>query len=136
MDADLKDEIERWLEKARDDLGVARHLNEQYHPKPVEIICFHCQQAAEKAIKAVILSRGAQEIPRSHDLSLLLHHLKDISEKRILDFANLLNPYAVKVRYPNEMYLQDSDCSTALCGAQEILGWCEAQINLEKGITQ
>ena len=33
------------------DLGVAKHLNSQYHPKPLEIICYHCQLSAEKAIK-------------------------------------------------------------------------------------
>lgn len=32
------------------DLGVAKHLDETYRPKPLEIICYHCQQAAEKAI--------------------------------------------------------------------------------------
>ena len=44
-----------WLSFAETDLGVARHLYESYHPKPLEIICYHCQQSAEKAIKAVII---------------------------------------------------------------------------------
>ena len=136
MDAELAFEVERWLEKARDDLGVAQHLDEVYRPKPVEIICFHCQQAAEKAIKAVILSRGAQQIPKSHELVFLLEQLGVTIEERLLDFADSLTQYAVKVRYPNEMYLQESHCRTALCGAQQILRWSEAQINLEKDSTQ
>ena len=49
-----------WLDIAKTDLGVARHLYDTYHPKPLEIICYHCQQAAEKAIKAVIVANGAQ----------------------------------------------------------------------------
>ena len=40
-----------WLEFAKTDLGVAKHLNSQYHPKPLEIICYHRQLSAEKAIK-------------------------------------------------------------------------------------
>ena len=44
-----------WLSFAETDLGVARHLYESFHPKPLEIICYHCQQSAEKAIKAVII---------------------------------------------------------------------------------
>ena len=100
MNADLAFEVERWLEKARDDLGVAQHLNELYHPKPVEIICFHCQQAAEKAIKAVILARGVQKIPKSHELVFLLEQLGVTIEERLLDFADSLTQYAVKVRYP------------------------------------
>ena len=41
---------------AKHSLGVARHLYETYRPQPLEIICYHCQQAAEKAIKAVIVA--------------------------------------------------------------------------------
>jgi hypothetical protein len=26
------------------DLGVAKHLDATYYPKPLEIICYHCQQ--------------------------------------------------------------------------------------------
>ena len=136
MDAELAFEVERWLEKARDDLGVAQHLDEVYRPKPVEIICFHCQQAGEKAIKAVILARGAQEIPRSHDLSLLLHLLDGNIEKQLLAYADSLTRYTVDVCYPNDLHLEDRDCRTALCAAQQILRWCEAQINLEKDSTQ
>ena len=39
-----------WIEFAKTDLGVAEHLDKQYYPKPLEIICYHCQQAVEKAI--------------------------------------------------------------------------------------
>ena len=48
------------IEFAKTDLGVAKHLDEQYYPKPLEIICYHCQQAVDKAIKAIIISYGAQ----------------------------------------------------------------------------
>ena len=40
-----------WLAYAEADLGVADHLFQTYQPKPFQIICFHCQQAAEKAVK-------------------------------------------------------------------------------------
>ena len=42
-----------WLKTSETDLGVAQHLFENYHPKPIEIVCYHCQQSAEKAIKAI-----------------------------------------------------------------------------------
>lgn len=62
-----------WLEFAKTDLGVAKHLNSQYYPKPLEIICYHCQQAAEKAIKSIIIAYNIQNnIPRKHNLSFYL----------------------------------------------------------------
>mgnify|MGYP002516559654 CR=1 FL=1 len=58
--------IREWLELAEMDYGVAMHLFENYMPKPLEIICYHCQQAAEKAIKAVVISKDVQGgVPKS-----------------------------------------------------------------------
>ena len=51
-------DVQRWLDFAENDLAVAKHLLETFHPKPLEIICYHCQQAAEKAIKAVYITLG------------------------------------------------------------------------------
>ena len=47
----MNQETKQWLDMADMDLGVAKYLMENYYPKPLEIICYHCQQAAEKAIK-------------------------------------------------------------------------------------
>lgn len=63
-------EVKNWLDFAKRDLDVARHLNTAFYPKPLEIVCYHCQQAAEKAIKAVIISLGSPGgLPKRHDLS-------------------------------------------------------------------
>ncbi len=51
-------ETKSWLDFAQEDFIVAKHLYDALYPKPLEIICYHCQQAAEKAIKAVIVSLG------------------------------------------------------------------------------
>ena len=50
----MKAETKEWLDFAEMDHGVAKHLMASFHPRPIEIVCFHCQQAAEKAIKALI----------------------------------------------------------------------------------
>ena len=44
-------QVREWYEMAAADLGGAKHLDATYYPKPLELICYHCQQAAEKAIK-------------------------------------------------------------------------------------
>ena len=103
----MDEHIKEWLDLAEMDFGVAKHLFETYHPKPLEIICFHCQQAAEKAIKAVIVSYGEQGgMPKLHDLSFLLgqvRNMTDIDEK-YFDYADTLTPYGVSLRYPHELF--------------------------------
>ena len=104
---------------------MAAHLLENFHPIPVEIICYHCQQAAEKAIKALLLARGVDAIPRSHDLSFLLRSLskqEDIPE-HIYEDADLLTPYGVAVRYPNDLELEEHHARKALDAAQAVLAW-------------
>jgi HEPN domain-containing protein len=40
-----------WYRFARMDLMAANTLNEHARPKPLEIICYHAQQCAEKMLK-------------------------------------------------------------------------------------
>ncbi|MGB9610524.1 MAG: HEPN domain-containing protein [Bryobacteraceae bacterium] len=61
---------EQWLESAASDLRLAR-LASQHRGVRREQICFHAQQAAEKALKAVLLFQE-MEFPFTHDLEELL----------------------------------------------------------------
>ena len=47
-------EVKEWLDFAKMDLDAAKHLNDTFYPKPLHIICYHCQQSVEKALKASI----------------------------------------------------------------------------------
>src|SRR5665213_29606 len=62
-----------WVRKAEDDLGSAIQLASQ-KPLYKDQVCFHCQQAAEKYLKA-LLQELAVVVPRSHDLDMLLQLL-------------------------------------------------------------
>ncbi len=68
-----------------------------------DLICFHCQQAAEKYLKALLQERGVKA-PRTHDLqdllSLLLPH--DPTLRPLARGLLFLNPFAVDYRYPGE----------------------------------
>ncbi|MDZ7794710.1 MAG: HEPN domain-containing protein [Spirochaetia bacterium] len=64
------DLIKEWIDYARNDLRAAEYLT-NLHPQPVEIICFHCQQAAEKALKGYLVSIDIRP-PKIHDLYQLL----------------------------------------------------------------
>ena len=66
MAENLQAKVDEWLKYAKRDLDSAEFLRNM-KPAPVEIICFHCQQAAEKALKAFLVSRGI-EPRKTHDL--------------------------------------------------------------------
>ena len=74
----MDNEVLGWIKTAEQDFGVAKHLMEHYYPKPLEIICYHCQQAAEKAVKAVIVSFENQGgLPKKHDISFFMNQIKN-----------------------------------------------------------
>jgi HEPN domain-containing protein len=65
--------------------------------------CFHCQQCAEKYLKALLEELG-QNIPKTHDLGHLLDLLLRLKTRlhglrRGLIF---LNQFAVDIRYPGK----------------------------------
>lgn len=122
----MTQETKKWYDMAVMDLGVAKHLEETYYPKPLEIICYHCQQSAEKAVKALIMHYGAEGgMPKVHDLSFLLNQIKNKVhiEDKYYDYADTLTPYGVSVRYPNELFLEDRHTKEALEFADGILKW-------------
>ena len=64
----MDDNVQPWLEFANADLETADFLYEKQYPRQLEIICYHCQQAGEKAIKALYIAKEIPGgIPRKHD---------------------------------------------------------------------
>ncbi|MGH7535163.1 MAG: HEPN domain-containing protein [Gemmatimonadales bacterium] len=90
-----------WLRRARSNLVLARQ------PKPPEALwedlCFEAQQAAEKAIKAVLVSRGV-DFPKTHDLGRLLRILEESGMKLPAPVwrSPELTAYAWEARYPGD----------------------------------
>ncbi len=58
-----------WLRYARSDLALARAPVSK--EVLLEVLCFHAQQATEKALKAVLINRG-MTAPWTHNLRTLL----------------------------------------------------------------
>lgn len=93
--------IQQWVEMADHDLGTAKIVF-QHLPDYYETVAFHCQQAVEKYLKALLIDF---DIPfkRSHSLVYLLDLLSsriNINQK-IYDNAIRLNNFGVKIRYPD-----------------------------------
>ncbi len=90
-----------WIEKADHDLGSAKVIY-LHLPDYFDTIAFHCQQAVEKYIKAILFFNEI-EFQRSHDLIYLLELLSGKIEidDRWYKIAVTLNNFSVQIRYPN-----------------------------------
>jgi len=105
-----------WLKFARMDITAAQSLyTSQQNPRhrPIEIILFHCQQGAEKALKAFIIQYGVlTHNLQTHKLQLLRQACakKDIAfdRYRIINHCALLDPFSVTTRYPKHYVHLDS----------------------------
>jgi len=94
-------EVQRWLRYAREDLTAAEALIAQEAVAPRHV-CWLAQQAAEKALKAVLVFLQI-DFPRRHDLDALRNLIPmgwSLKEKH-RDLA-LLTEWAVEARYPGE----------------------------------
>jgi len=92
-----------WLIKARTDLGAARKLAsgpEAY----LDVAIYHCQQAAEKAIKGFLTFHG-QRFEKVHNLPVLVTQAVALEPtfSAWLDAAERLTPYATLFRYPGDV---------------------------------
>ena len=115
------------------DFLTAKHLHEYMHPKPLEIICYHCQQAIEKLLKGVLISKGVT-IKKTHDLGLLAEMLKEYTEadEKYLEMCDDLTPYGVKIRYPQELFIEEYHVKKALEETQELYDWLLTLLQVEE----
>lgn len=103
------------------------------HPKGPEEFwedyCFEAQQAAEKALKAVLIARGSR-FRKTHDIGVLLTLLREagVEVPTQLDEATHLTKYAFESRYPSELTVREEGFAEALRLAVFVVGWCESQL--------
>ena len=96
-----------------------------------EDLCFHTQQAAEKAIKALLIQHGIQ-FPYVHDLAALLTRLEkatgDLPDS--IRQAERLTQFAVEARYPGTAPpVGEGSYREAVELAGEVLRWAEKQLS-------
>ena len=109
-----------WFDIAETDLSSAKHLLSM-QPKPIEIICYHCQQAAEKLLKGYLVLND-HEVIKTHDLVILnnLCFEYDNEFTELNDECLRLTDYSVNVRYPYPFDLNEHDMNLALKDAQKV----------------
>jgi HEPN domain-containing protein len=98
----MKTATREWVRKAEADFRGARILA-QKKPPLHDLVCFHCQQCAEKYLKALLEELGIA-VAKTHDLDKLLtvlqpHHptLKALKLGLLI-----LTDFAVDTRYPGD----------------------------------
>lgn len=111
-----------WYKFAQMDMMSASTLNEHAHPKPLEIICYHSEQCAEKMLKGFLIANSVSA-PRTHDLPLLCDMCVELDERfsELSDICEFLTSYGIQPRYPNEIEVLDEDVNRALKSIQAIV---------------
>lgn len=119
----------QWVAKAENDLlNADNNLNAEHIP--FDTVCFHCQQAAEKFLKAYLVANG-QTPPFTHDLLLLLERVLPLSSEAddLRDTLALLMPYAVEIRYPDDGFSPSvEDANEAREAAEQVMEWLDTTL--------
>jgi HEPN domain-containing protein len=123
------DDPREWLRRARGSLAHARD-DRASAGVLYEDLCFDAQQAAEKAIKALLISRSV-DFPKTHSILHLLGLAEraGVSLPEEIRAADALSPYAWQARYPaggedvtRQTYLE------VVALADSVVRWAEALI--------
>jgi HEPN domain-containing protein len=103
------DLVAAWLAKAEEDLLASRAVLVASMPS-YTAASFHAQQAAEKALKALLVQHQV-EFTRTHDIGELLELLEPATPGITMRLAEaeLLTRHAVQTRYPTSLPSVDRD---------------------------
>jgi HEPN domain-containing protein len=119
---------EQWLGRAKSNLIRAK-LGKVNPDIFYEDLCFDCQQAGEKALKALLILRDIVP-PPTHSLSVLFESLEThgITIPGEMKGTVALSYYAVTTRYPGQYEaIVESDYKYALGLAELVVAWVEEQ---------
>jgi HEPN domain-containing protein len=100
MDEAQLDSTRRWVRKATNDLESAKLLAAR---GPLDTAIYHCQQAAEKSVKAYLVSRDLA-FEKTHDIVRIVRVAEEVepSFASLIGPARMLTPLAWQFRYPSE----------------------------------
>lgn len=122
-----------WLRYAENDRSAAQHILAY---GDYENCAFHCQQAVEKLLKAIIVKQTGQRPPHVHDLLTLLRKIKGLQITEDLERAiGRIDAYYVGSRYPldvvDEGAFKRPLAEAAVQQTEALFQWFLAQINFD-----
>lgn len=100
----MKRLTKEWVQKAESDClaaGILSRIGSERRAGCHDLVGFHCQQSAEKSLKALMQESGLVA-PRTHDLTLLVDLLRplDATLRTLRRGSPFLTRFAVEFRYP------------------------------------
>lgn len=122
--------VDEWIIKAEHDLGMAE-LAIANKPEYKDLICFHCQQGAEKYLKAFLIYLNI-DFKKSHSLVYLFDLLavREVIPESLYGIAEILEDYGVEVRYPGDWTeINEEDIREAYQAALKIKEFVKGKIN-------
>jgi HEPN domain-containing protein len=133
----LIDVCKDWIKSATHDFtAIESIITQVQNPRlrPHEIVLYHCQQMAEKILKAYLVQNGV--IPRGHNLNALRTSCESIdsgfASRRLVDHCAFLTAYNM-ARYPD--FTDTIDARTAARGlnsAKRIYDFVSERLGLGK----
>ncbi len=116
-----------WLRHAWSDLELARTSRKT--KILLEDLCFHAQQATEKALKAVLVFKSVPFL-RTHNIRTLMDLLpEDLNLPEEANRAPILTDYAVLTRYPGDLEpITEEEYLEAIRIAETVVQWAEKMV--------
>jgi len=123
-----------WLKRAKSNLGIAK-AGKVFEDILYEDLCFDCEQAVEKALKAMLVSIDVS-FPRTHSIGHLIELIEEqniVVPDEIKDSSSL-TAYAVSTRYPGDFEpVDEEEYQETLETAEKVFNWVrkiiEGEIN-------
>lgn len=123
---------EEWLMRAKSNLALAKA------EKPDDVfwedMCYNAQQAAEKAVKAVLQYHHIT-FRYIHDLDELIGYFEKngVAFPHDLKQAAVLTKYAIETRYPGHFdEITENDYRWALELAERLVAWAEGVLGVDR----
>jgi HEPN domain-containing protein len=123
--------VAEWVSKAEGDfLTAGREIRARKSPN-YDAVCFHCQQCAEKYLKAV-LQANDKHVPKIHNLIEVMALCLQVDETFEMLRADLiaLERYSVRVRYPG-VFAEKDDAKAAYHAMKAVRGFVRQKLGVE-----
>ena len=116
----MKPITHEWIKKAEGDFSTAQREVAVSDSPNYDAVCFHCQQCAEKYLKARMQEAGVA-FPKIHDLTVLLDLAlpTEPTWEHLREGLDSLTAFAVEYRYPGEA-ASESEAREALKACVEV----------------